>query len=68
MKLIGLNDMITQAVRQYMTDYLQSKAFKSALEQNGVLFKGQQSISWIRNKLGLNSREVTKKKKMSGGR
>ena len=25
-----------------MTDYLQSKAFKSALEQNGVLFKGQQ--------------------------
>ena len=42
--MIGLNDMITQAVRQFMTDYLQSKAFKSALDQNGVLFKGQQSI------------------------
>ena len=40
--VVVLNDMISQSVRQYMTDYLQSKSFKSVLEQNGVLFKGQQ--------------------------
>ena len=40
--VVVLNDMISQSVRQSMTEYLQSNSFKSVLEQNGVLFKGQQ--------------------------